>query len=38
MSDVLDQEEEFWNIYLFLKLFELGFMYNIYCLQTGVLL
>ena len=38
MFDVLDQEEEFWNIYLILKLFELGFMYNIYCLQAGVLL
>lgn len=35
---MINVEEEFWNIYLLLKLFEIGFMSNIYSLQTGVLL
>lgn len=38
MSRQANVEDEFWNIHLLLKLFELGFMSSIYSLQTGVLL
>ena len=35
---MINVEEEFWNIYLLLKLFEFGYMSNIYSVQAGVLL